>query len=100
MLTASITFGANNKTKIHFRVTISQMIRHFRFFTLKGQISPNNIYLKTIDVVNSKIREDILIFREMKKDYCTEKEDEGGGGLLANPDLALQVFNFDKFTLN
>ena len=28
----------------------------------------------------------------MKKDDCREKEDEGGGGLLANPDLALQVF--------
>ena len=33
----------------------------------------------------------------MKKFDGIEKEDEGGGGLLANPDLALQVFR--KFTL-
>ena len=32
-----------------------------------------------------------LHFREMKKDYCNERDDGGGGGLLANPDLALQV---------
>ena len=53
-------------------------------------------------MINSKIRGDISTIREMKKDYCIEKEDEGGGGLLANPDLALQVYQFRQsdFKLN
>ena len=42
----------------------------------------------------------------MKKDDSREKEDEGNGGLLANPDLALQVFkayfelNYSIFVLD
>ena len=57
--------------------------------------------LEHIHVINSKRLKgkiSFFIFREMKKDDCREKEDEGGGGLLANPDLALQVFSFQEFT--
>ena len=37
----------------------------------------------------------ILIFREMKEGSPSEREDEGGGGLFTNPDLALQVCKED-----
>ena len=34
-------------------------------------------------------------FREMKEGSPSEREDEGGGGLFTNPDLALQVCKED-----
>ena len=37
----------------------------------------------------------VLIFREMKEGSPSEREDEGGGGLFTNPDLALQVCKED-----
>ena len=37
----------------------------------------------------------VLIFREMNEGFPSEREDEGGGGLFTNPDLALQVCKED-----